>query len=347
MTTAIYESTADWATIAERLRSAERVAVTSHRKVDGDAIGSIVAVVRMLRRLGVAADAIVTGALDPALAAIAGDVPLVPGDDGAPDVPEPEVIAVVDTGAWSQLEPIEAWLRERSDRIVGIDHHARGDDVAAMRIVDPTASSTTAMLLHLVDALGLDLDPGIAEPLFLGLATDTGWFRHSNGDAPAFRAGARLLEAGVDKPALYQAIEETHRPARLGLAARLLGSLRFVRGGEVAISRITQADYEETGGGSSDLVGLVNQPMSVGSVRISILATESEPGVTKFSFRGKPAGPGWNAADVNEIAGDFGGGGHVFAAGGRIAAPIDEAIERVVGAVESRPSLAVDAADPA
>jgi phosphoesterase RecJ-like protein len=334
-----YASTTDWSALADRLRAASSAVLLTHRKPDGDAIGSLAAAYRMLDGIIPTREVWIVGPADPSLQALVADVPMLPVTDGPATDLEPDVILVMDTGAWSQLEPLEPWLRPRHERVLGIDHHARGDDVASMRIVQPTAASTTRMLMDLADALGLPITRALAEPMLLGLATDTGWFRHSNADADAFRAVARLLDAGVDKNLLYQQVEETHRPARLALAARALSSTRYVRGGEVAIQMLTPADFEETGGGSEDTVGLVNVPMAIGDVRVSIMASEPDAGLTKLSFRGKPGGDGWRDADVNAVAGAYGGGGHRFAAGARIEAPMTEAIERLVADLEARPSL--------
>lgn len=334
-----YASTTDWPTMAARLRTAGSVVLLTHRKPDGDAVGSVAAAWRLLGRFVERREAWIVGPCDPSLEAIVPEVPMLHAEGGPPTDLEPDVVLVLDTGAWAQLEPFDEWLRERRERVLGIDHHARGDDVAALRIVDSSAASTTCMLLHLVDALEVPLTAELAEPLLLGLATDTGWFRHSNADPAAFRAAARLIEAGVDKDRLFQLVEETHRPSRLALAARGLASIRYARGGEVAIQVLAPRDFEETGGGAEDTVGLVNAPMVVGDVRVAAMATEPDRGVTKVSLRGKPGAPGWRDADVNAIAAAYGGGGHRFAAGLRIEAPIDEAVERLVRDMEAMPSL--------
>jgi len=334
-----YASTTDWPGLATRLRAAESAVLMAHRKPDGDAIGSLAAAWHLLAPIIPQREVWIVGPADQALLDLVPEVPIIHVDGGPPTALDPDVVLVLDTGAWSQLEPFEPWLRGRHDRVLGIDHHARGDDVAAHRVVQASAASTTRMLLDLADELGTPLSRELAEPLFLGLATDTGWFRHSNADADAFRAAARLLEAGVRKDRLYQLVEETHRPTRLTIAARALSSLRFVRRGEVAIQCLAPADFEQTGSGPEDTVGLVNMPMIVGDVRVSIMATEREPGVTKLSFRGKPGQGPWVDADVNEVAGLYGGGGHRFAAGARVDGTLDETLVRLAADLEARPSL--------
>jgi phosphoesterase RecJ-like protein len=333
---ASYRTNTTWREIAERVRAARRIALVTHSRPDGDGVGSVLALARAFDAPDRPAHVFLMGPIEPCLGRameptgfrrVEADPP---GDDY-------DLIFVVDTGAWSQVEPLEAWLRRHHDAVVGIDHHAHGEDVAARRIVDPTAAATAQLVADLLDEMGCPLTggtEGIAEPIYLGLATDTGWFRYANAGPAAFRLAARLLEAGVDKSRLYELIEESHRPQRLALEARSLGSLQYVNGGAVAIQAISRRDFEETGATIDDLTGIVNLPMVVEPVRVSILLSQTEPGVTKVSFRSKPVTAETPALDVNRLARQFGGGGHVFAAGARLPVALDEARRRVLAAVE-------------
>ena len=130
----------------------------------------------------------------------------------------------------------------------------------------------------------------------------------------------------MDKSRLYRVIEQNFRPQRLSLEARALASIQYFRGGVIAIQLLKLEDFRETGCTVADLTNIVNLPMTVGSVRISILLSESEPAKTKMSFRAKPGPDGDFFIDMNELASRFGGGGHVFAAGARIDAGLNEAL---------------------
>ncbi len=367
-----YVSNATVPELAERITAARRIMLTTHAKPDGDGMGASLALARALAPKGKVTDIFLMGPLDPSLRVVAGDTPFhmvtatpavaaataggssaspnagsaaassanptLPGDDY-------DLAIVTDTGAWSQLEPLGPWLQRHHDHVIGLDHHAHGDDVASMRIVEPSAASTTQLLVLVLDELGCELTGGIggvAEALFVGLATDTGWFRYPIADVEAFQVAARLLAAGVDKSRLYQIIEEQYRPQRLALQARALASVEYVRGGAVAMMSLRREDFEETGASEEDLTSLINAPMSIGSVRVSVLLAETAEGRTKISFRSKPtaldvngspqAGGPW---DVNALAGRFGGGGHIHAAGARVDLSIEEARRAVLREVMS------------
>ncbi|MHC4825176.1 MAG: DHH family phosphoesterase [Planctomycetota bacterium] len=334
-----YESTATVDQVARRINDARNLLLTTHVKPDGDGVGSALALSRALRARGVEPEIYLMGPLESRLRDIAGDTPYHLAG-GKPPQGEHDLVVVLDTGAWTQLEPIADWLRERRDRIVGIDHHAKGDDVAPMRIVDATAAATTQVLLPVLQAMGCEITGGpesVAEALFVGLATDTGWFRFPSAGAEALHLAAWLLTRGVDKPRLYQVIEETFRPQRLALQARALASLEYALDGAAVIMTLRPDDFRETGGTMQDVSELVNTPMAVRTIRISILLAQTSAKGTKFSFRSKPDVTGLNngaTIDMNALAQRFGGGGHVHAAGAHVQMDADRAKAALRAALE-------------
>jgi phosphoesterase RecJ-like protein len=332
-----YETNTTWTEIAGRIRAAQRLALITHGKPDGDALGSLLALARALPQKEKTTDLYVMGPLEPALIQIIGDTPYRRAEE-APPGDEYDLVIVVDTGAWSQLQPLEKWLRDRREKTIVIDHHSRGDDVAALRMVNPRAAAAAELVVDLLDELGCTLTGGaggVAEALYVGIATDTGWFRFTNVSPRTFTVAARLLECAVDKSRLYEILEENYHPGRLALEARALASVEYARGGAVAIQSLRREDFRETGCSVEDLTNIVNGPMIVGRVRVSILLSETGPAQTKLSFRSKPTAGEANWTDVNRLAQRFGGGGHVFAAGARLEVSLDEAKRILLAALEA------------
>lgn len=351
----MWETSTTLGAICQRLHTARRIVVTTHVKPDGDAVGSAAGLVRALNQSAWGASpgnatrpracAWFFGPPPPWLGAVCGDTPytLVPKTGPVcADEDEPDAIVIVDTGSWSQLEIIAEWLSPRRDRIMVIDHHAQGDsDLSDARYID-TASAAACQpvaelcrLLLRAPSLGA-LPKDIATLLYLGMATDTGWFRHSNVGPSVMHAAADLLAAGADHARLLQETDQ-NSPARLGLIARALESLEFHHNGQLAILTLRREDFERTGATSGDSGGLTDFTQSVPSVRVSAILSEALPSdfgpdagtrpVTKVSLRSKAISP---TADVNAIARSLGGGGHVRAAGARCDAPIDEVRHRLI-----------------
>jgi len=333
------------ADISRTLR-ARRVVVMTHIRPDGDAIGSTLALTRALN----------LAKPDSAEAWYFGPQPLWFKDlaKGTPckvlehsTIPppgseaEPDAIAILDTGSWAQLEPGATWLKPRRDRICLVDHHMQGDpDVAARRFIDTTAAAAAqpvAELCRLILAKSrvAELPREIAEPLYLGMGTDTGWFKHSNVSPRVLRDAGELLEAGVDHSELFRVIEQQDRPARMILLGRALTTLKFDADASIASMILTKKDFDECKAAPGDASGFADYAQTVASVRVVVMLTEAERDaqgrpVTKISLRSKntPDSP-----DVNKICNLFGGGGHVRASGARIQAEISEARRQVIAAL--------------
>lgn len=325
-----WESTTDASRLAQWLGGARRVVVLTHVKPDGDAVGSTLALTRTLNYPNrEVATCWYFGPLPDWLPDVARHTPrrlITEADRAEHDPgPEPDAIVILDTGTWSQLHEVREWLMSRRAHCAVIDHHRQGDaDVAPRRwltfdaaaVCQPVAE-LCRLLLHLDSCARLPV--AIAEPLYLGLATDTGWFRHSNVTAAALRLGADLLDAGVQHSALYELVEQRDPPARLRLMGRALASLELHAQDTVALMTLRQADFRECRARPMDSSGLVDTGLQIQSVHVSCLLTEvfsdGSGTMTKVSLRSKDR-PG--SPDVSAIARRFGGGGHVRAAGAKV-----------------------------
>lgn len=359
-----YTTNTTLADIAERVRTSDRIAMISHDKPDGDALGSLLALGRAMQAMGKHVDIFVGGPTEPNLMSLAEATPIHHVVERSPD-DTCDTVVVVDTGSWPQVDSVADWLKRQHNRVVLIDHHSQGDaDIAPLRYIDTSAPATTVIIAQLLDTIDpsfIERDAqvltahgsavgSIAEVLFLGLATDTGWFRHGNTNGDSFRLAARLIDCGVDHSRLYQIVEEAHRPQRLAMLGQALQSMRYAAHGEVAVMALRPTDFDETGGVVEELTGLVNVPLAVDQVRLSVLLTQTDPGRTKLSLRSKPVldrkdkdspaapAPPTSAAPAaptaSELAKRFGGGGHEHAAGARVDMDIDDAVEAVIKAVE-------------
>ncbi len=348
MTDPDWNTTAPLPEIAAWLSAKRSVVVLTHAKPDGDAMGSTLA---LARALNLASGT--SGAASVCECWYAGPMPawykflsaptklrtIEPG--GAPDFTlDPEAIVICDTGTWGQIDGYADWLRSRVDRACVIDHHLQGDpDTAPMRNVDTSAAAvcqSVAELCRLV--LGLDsvadLPTEVAEPLYFGIATDTGWFKHGNVNAAVMRTAGDLLAAGVNHERLYNITEMHDRPARLRLMARALASLEMHNDETVVFMSLRPIDLVETGAAPGDSGGFVDIPRSVGKVRVSALLTEiltpDKQTITKISLRSKG---GDDPVDVNQVAQKLGGGGHARAAGARVQGDLKTAKARLLEAL--------------
>jgi phosphoesterase RecJ-like protein len=331
--------------IVERLRHAKSVFVITHRKADGDALGSTLGLVRTLRHLDHDALAIFPGPWIEVFNPLLRDTPrahINENEDPAEKLHnrEPDAIVLVDTGSRQQLGALCPWVEQRADRTIIIDHHASGDDhLGDTRWIEPPAAAAAEMVAKVSTELTrLDspaqLPVDVAEPLYMGIATDTGWFRYSNTQSSTMRLAADFLDAGVDHNRLMRLSEQSDPPQRVMLLARALNSLRLDDNKQIATLVIRRKDLQELGLENSDSGAINDRILSVATVRATAIITEIDGNACKASLRSKPPlNDGERDVDVNVVAQTFGGGGHRRAAGARVELPVDQARDAIVNAI--------------
>jgi len=338
--------------IVRRIEQARSVVLLTHIKPDGDAVGSTLGLARAINLAAPPANR--SGAASKAECWYAGPVPgwfdqirgatktrVLLDDEQPPKTVDPDLTIICDTGAWTQLQPFRGWLEGRADRTVVIDHHLSGDaDTASVRLVSTRAAAACQVvapiceeLLQTFSCATLPLE--VAEPLYLGLCTDTGWFRHSNVTPEVMRLAADLLEAGVNAGPLFESVEQQDRPSRLLLLKRALERSSFELDDRAVVLPLSVGDFDETGAAPGDSGNFHDVVKSIARVRVSAVLTEQRgtPTVTKVSMRSKSATFNAPMIDVNRVARGLGGGGHAQAAGARIEAPLAEAKAAVIDAL--------------
>ena len=333
--------------IAKDLRGASRVLVLTHAKPDGDATGSSLAIARSLNRLRAGcATCWYFGPNPNWIRDIADGTPfqLFEPPATAPSMEEFDRILVTDTSSVKQLEPMMDALREVRDRVSVVDHHVQGDEaVGAKRFVEVSAAAVCQPIAALCSkVLGCEisaLPPQVAEACYLGLATDTGWFRHSNVNRSVMALAGELLDAGANHVRLYTTIEQRETPGRLRLISKALATIDLRLKDRLAFLHLTLEDMRAAGAMPGETGGLTDFTQTLSSTVVSALITEVPPEqrgadasrpLVKISLRSKSEPVG---VDVNAVAQSMGGGGHVRAAGAKMHGSIDDAkreIERLV-----------------
>jgi phosphoesterase RecJ-like protein len=244
-----------------------------------------------------------------------------------------EVAVVLDTGAWGQLGDFGTLLRGLAVPKVVIDHHLTQDDLGALALVDTTAEATGRLVFEAITALGGPLTERAAHCLFVALAMDTGWFRHSNTTPATFTLASVLVRSGANPTQAYEKLFEQNSLGRLKLTSLVLARLQTACGGKVAYTEIRQGDYQATGAIPQDSEDLVNYTRSVAGVEVGLFFMEQPRGGVKVSFRSQ------SRIDVARLAEAFGGGGHRLASGATLQTSLEDARSRVLAAV----SAALDA----
>ena len=320
-----------WDRFAEIVRQHNRFLLTSHIRPDCDALGSELGLARVLRALGKEV-AIVNGqATPPNLAFIdpQGDIQSLDEEISFDQIPDHDVLIVLDTCAWAQLGPICELLRATRAMKLVIDHHLSEDDLGAESFKDTRAEATGCLVLEAAESLGVQITPEIATPLFAAIATDTGWFRFNSTSSGTYRAAAKLVDAGAVPDEIYRALYEHDTLGRVRLRGVILSRISSELDGRLAHTYVRREDFRQTGALQSDTEDVINMVLAIAGTEFAVIFVEQPTGGFKVSFRSRCQ------LDCSKIAEGFKGGGHRAAAGALLHGSLDDVKGRVLQAVKS------------
>ncbi len=317
---------ADLDLFRDRVDGSRRIVITTHMNPDGDAIGSEGAFFRFLLERGKDARIVNHDPTPPFLRFLEDAAhPIEIYDSNRHDEAfrEADLVVLLDNSAPDRLGGMEPVMLRSASRILCIDHHPTRGTPWAWNVLDEEACATAEIVHDLGEHLGWTPDPPAAQALYVGLATDTGFFRFNSTTPRAHEIAAQLLRLGVDPARCYQEVYERNPATHTRLLGHALAGMRLDEGGAVASVRITQILIDACNARSVDTSEMTTALLATDGVRIAVLFRELEDGRIKVSLRSK------GELDVHRLASEFGGGGHRNASGIVVAGIIDE-VERAV-----------------
>ena len=285
---------------AQWLLDRDHFLILTHRRPDGDAVGSAVALCRGLRAVGKDAWIWANPQFTPRYAGrLEGLV--------RQDVAEDAVIIAVDLASEGLLPVGGEAFAGRTQ--LCLDHHPSNTGYAAETLVQAELAACGELIWDLLEELQVSVDRDMAEAVYIAVSTDTGCFRFNNTTAHTFRTAAKAVEHGAQIGPINRELFEIKTKGRLQLEARLMDSMDFLADGKVAIACLPQTWVEELGVTEDDLDSISGFPRTIEGVCVGVMIRNSEAGKAKMSVR---TAPGYNAS---AYCAHLGGGGHVAAAG--------------------------------
>ena len=288
--------------IAAALKARQSFILTSHARPDGDAVGSQLSLAFALRSLGkqvrlINRDPVPTQYRD------------FPGVDGitlaARVEGQADAVVTLECSDLTRpgLEGLESYF------VINVDHHLGNAMYGDENWFDGGAVACTEMVADIIDALGVPWTQDIASHLYLGIATDTGGFRHGPISARTFEVCRRIALTGVEPAVMARRIFDSFGIGRVKLMGAILSRMELLHGGRLAILEFDDALLTACGATSDDTEGLVNFPLGAREVTAVALLKRMADGVVRVSLRSK------DHVDVRSVAGLWNGGGHKNAAG--------------------------------
>lgn len=315
--------------VLARLAEARRVLLTTHVNPDGDALGSELGLMHMLRAMGCEVTVRNTSPAPPNLRFLdaGGDLMEYVDDRDAALVEAVDLIVVLDVNTCSRLRTMQEVVCRRGERTIVIDHHLDPESFASGYWIDLGAAATAQMVARLVERSGVELTRPMAEALYVGLMTDTGSFRFERTTPEVHEIAALLLAAGADPTMIHQRIFDNFPLRRTMLVGRILAGIAVHCAGRVTVLTVPRGLYEETGTSHTDLEDTVNLGLAIEGVQATALLSDTGDAI-RVSFRSR------GAVHVNGVARQFGGGGHAYAAGATLTGmALDEASAAVASAL--------------
>jgi phosphoesterase RecJ-like protein len=322
--------TSDIDRAADAIRAGDRFLLTTHENPDGDALGSLLGMHRILEALG----------KDTVMFLAAKEFPLpveyrfLPLEEVFHEPPADiadRTVMFLDCGNIDRM-PAD-FLQHGDNKVINIDHHHDNTRFGAVNLVDVDSSCTAEIVYDLAALLDVQLTPAIANALYVGLVTDTGKFMYENTDARSHRMAAGLIDAGVQVNEIYRRLYEHAPIEKLKLLARALEGITLRDDGRLAVTYISTEDYAVTGASEALTEGIIDHLRTVdGTVVAAVVRDQADGGraARKVSMRSTDG-----RVDVSAIARSQGGGGHRRAAGFGTDLEYEQIVEFLVAEIDS------------
>lgn len=313
------------------------IVLTTHTNPDGDAIGSTMALYHFFRKKNYQVSAIVPNEFPGFLAWIPGAERMMIFEKESKKaqiaLDAADVVFCLDYNALSRVGSMTETLKKVKVPMVLVDHHIDPEmESFAFAYSTVQVSSTSELVYNLIKQLnGRDLiDKVISECLYVGIVTDTGSFSFSSNKSSTYRIMADLIERGLVPDKIHQLIYDTFSENRLRLLGLGISSRMLVWDNlRTALIYFTAEDLAGLDEQVGDTEGVVNYPLSMEKINLSILLTEREKNI-RLSFRSK------GNFSVNDLARKhFNGGGHLNAAGGKSFESMEQTIEKIKAVLEN------------
>lgn len=318
------------------VEQANKVAILTHQSPDGDAMGSSLAIYHFVKTLGKEAQVIVPNAFPDFLAWMPGaDFVLLydaQKEQANTYLDTVDLIVCTDFNDPKRIGALGDKMLSLACQKVMIDHHLHPSNFADFIVSDPDASSTCELVY---DVVKNHLTSNIAQCLYTGLMTDTGNFSYNSNRPQIYPMIASLIEAGVDKDAIYNAVFNQYSVDRMKLVGYCLyQKMRVFPEHHTALIYLNRKELYRFNFQKGDAEGIVNMPLQSKDIHYSVFMREDKAtpdemekngGIKtkiKLSFRSQGDRP------VNVFASEvFNGGGHANAAGGEYYGTLAEAVQ--------------------
>lgn len=310
--------------IIEKIKMANTVGIFTHINPDGDALGSSYSLKSVLKAMGKRAEVYLCGSAEPCVCDIVSA-----SFEPEFSAEECDMLIALDCADIERLGIFKDTFASHNNT-AAIDHHVTHRHFAGETIVGDI-SSTCELIYGMYKEMGVTLGIDAATDLYTGIATDTGNFKYSSVTGETHRVAAELIEMNVPFAEISKRVFDTKTRQYLALKSRAIAALEFYCDNKVAVLKLDNSDFEECGIGEAEASGIVTLPCQIEGVEVGIYIRQRGDEGLKISLRSA------RYVDVAEVAGIFGGGGHIRAAGYSVEeSKRNENLKKLIAEIEKR-----------
>ena len=310
--------------ILEGIRTSETFCIVGHIRPDGDCIGSQLGLSMALANAGKKVWCWNQDAIPQKLAFLNTKMLM--------RTPEPgrsfDCVIATDAASLERIGTVAECISDRK-LFINIDHHKSNTRFADINWVSPREASTGELIYRLLKVANWPIDPAISDCLFTAVSTDTGSFQYPTTRPTTYNVAGELVRRGADLARICDEVYQSYPLSRVRLLKLLYNRFRLTHQNQIAYFWLKKEDFVRTGADTADSEGLIDHIRAIEPVVVACVFEEVEPELTRISLRSKS-----DQVDVNEIAKEFGGGGHKAAAGARITGRPLAVQRRVVAALK-------------
>lgn len=302
------------------MKNADRIAILPHVSIDGDALGSSLALALALKKINKELTVYIEEEIPLSYSFLPGKE-FVKVYDNKPE--KHDLVIALDTGDLERLgRRIEIF--NEADTTINMDHHTTNTEFADMNLVKTSASAVGEIIYQIIKMMGIEIDKEMATCIYVAIVTDTGGFRYSNTTPITHQITSDLLNNGVDVANISQTLFETSSLSRVKLMGVAIETLEVLEGGKLTFMTVSDDMIKSAGAKEEECDGIVNIGRNIGDVEVAVLMRYRLNGELKINFRSK------DYVDVSKIANKHSGGGHKRAAGCTIKGDMREIKEMLI-----------------
>lgn len=291
----------------ELMLNSSNIFMTTHESTDGDDLGSLLAIKKILEDRGKTVTAAVKKGVPLTLRFLVGS------NSVHSDFVASDYDLVITFGCGRIERPGFSELKKTKAEIINFDHHPDNTKFGIVNVVEPKTAAVAELIYYFLDYNGVEIDHQVATCLLTGIFTDTGGFKHANTTAEVLEVAAVLLKRGarIDKISAFTFGQK--KPQTIKAWSRGLENTRFDPDRKMVYSVLTESDLKELGAAEEDLQGFIDMLNHIPQAKFAMVLRQDGE-VIKGSLRSEET----KDTDVSKIAKSFGGGGHKLAAGFKI-----------------------------